>query len=112
MFLGIKFYQYKTESLQEVLEITGISLDQVNRKVKELHKEDFPGPAFFEFFEVDAIIEYLRHAHFLYIKEKIPYITRLIEDLEDHDKLTHDLKLVFPYVTEDFIRHIYRCFIM
>lgn len=106
-FLGIKFYNYKTETLGEVLTLTGISLDQVNRKVQELHKEDFPGPAFFEFFGVDAIIEYLKHAHFLYIKEKIPYILRLIEDLEDSDKLSHDLKLIFPYVTEDFIKHIY-----
>ena len=106
-FLGIKFYQYKTETLQEVLTATGISLDQVNRKVEELHKDDFPGPAFFDFFKVDAIVEYLRHAHFLYIKERIPYINRLIEDLEDRDKLSHDLKLIFPYVTEDFIKHIY-----
>jgi regulator of cell morphogenesis and NO signaling len=106
-FLGIKFYQYKTETLEEVLALTGINLSQLNKKVEELHTEDFPGTDFFAFFEVDAVIEYLKHAHFLYIKEKIPYITRLIEDLEDTEKITHDLKLIFPYVMEDFIKHIY-----
>jgi regulator of cell morphogenesis and NO signaling len=106
-FLGVKFYKHKTSTLQDVLAESGVSLYQLNRKLKELHTEKFPGPDFFKFFEVDAIIEYLKHAHYLYIKEKIPYISRLIEDLEDKDKLTHDLKLIFPYVTEDFIKHIY-----
>ncbi len=106
-FLGIKFYNHQKDSLQDVLLNYSISAQKVNRKLKELHAEEFPGPDFFTFFEVDAIVEYLKHAHYLYIKEKMPYIARLIEDLEDKDKLTHDLKLIFPYVMEDFIRHIY-----
>jgi len=106
-FLGVKFYEHKTATLKEVLNVYEISEDQLLRKVKELHKEEFPGAEFFQFFQVDAIVEYLKHAHYIYIKEKIPYISKLIADLEDSDKLTHDLKLIFPYVTEDFIKHIY-----
>ena len=106
-FLGVKFYEHKMVSLKEVLQVSDITEEQLNRKLKELHAEEFPGAEFFKFFEVDAIIEYLKHAHYLYIKEKIPYISRLIADLQDTDKLTHDLKLIFPYVMEDFIKHIY-----
>lgn len=106
-FLGIKFYEHKTKTLEEVLKAAEISEQQVFKKLNELHAEEFPGVDFFTFFEVDAIIEYLKHAHYLYIKEKIPYISKLIADLKDSDKLTHDLKLIFPYVTEDFIKHIY-----
>lgn len=106
-FLGVKFYEHKTATLKEVLALSEISEEQLMRKVKELHKEEFPGAEFFQAFQVDAIVEYLKHAHYIYIKEKIPYISKLIADLEDTDKLTHDLKLIFPYVTEDFIKHIY-----
>lgn len=106
-FLGVKFYEHKTTPLQDVLLNYGISQNKLIGKLKEMHAEEFPGPDFFTFFEVDAIVEYLKHAHYLYIKEKMPYIARLIEDLEDKDKLTHDLKLIFPYVMEDFIKHIY-----
>jgi regulator of cell morphogenesis and NO signaling len=106
-FLGVTYCDYKDSSLELVLKEAGISAEKLNRKLEELHGVELPGPDFFKSFQVDAIVEYLKHAHYVYIKEKIPYISTLIARLEDSGKLTHDLKLIFPYVTEDFIKHIY-----
>ncbi|ABG57978.1 hemerythrin domain-containing protein [Cytophaga hutchinsonii] len=106
-YLGIPFEKRLGDALGEVLADYGISIEKFNRMVSESNAESFPGPAFFKRFKVDAIIEYLKHAHYLYIKEKIPFISKLIQELPDTDKRTHDLKLVFPYVIEDFIKHIY-----
>jgi regulator of cell morphogenesis and NO signaling len=62
-------------------------------------------------YHFDLILEYLKHTHFLFIKHKLPYIKRLIEDFSVHhaDYLTveRDLKIVFPLFVEDFIEHIY-----
>ncbi len=106
-FLGVTYCDYKESSLNLVLNEAGITAEQLSRKVEELHAVELPGPVFFKPFQVDAIVEYLKHAHYIYIKEKIPFISMLIARLEDSGKLTHDLKLIFPYVTEDFIKHIY-----
>lgn len=106
-YLGIPFEKRLEDSLGEVLVDHGISIGQFTGMVAASNAEYFPGPAFFHLFKVDAIVEYLKHAHYLYIKEKIPFISRLIQELPDTDKLTHDLKLIFPYVIEDFIKHIY-----
>src|SRR5690606_26886763 len=61
-------------------------------------------------YPIDLIIEYLKHAHFLLIKHKLPYIARLVESFRanhaDYTNLEKDLKLVFPLFVEDFIHHI------
>jgi regulator of cell morphogenesis and NO signaling len=57
---------------------------------------------------VDLVIEYLKHAHHLFIKQKLPYIARLIEKLTPAvTPLAKDLQIVFPLFVEDFIHHIY-----
>ncbi|MBC7450588.1 MAG: hypothetical protein H7259_03775 [Cytophagales bacterium] len=106
-FFGVKFYDYSNETLNQLAESKGFKTEQVIRKLESLRAEEIPGPEVFHTYSVDLIIEYLKHAHYIYIKEKLPYLLRLIEDLEDTDKLIHDLKLIFPYFVEDFIKHIY-----
>src|SRR5690606_37609755 len=62
-------------------------------------------------YPIDLIIEYLKHAHYIFIKHKLPYIGRLVESFRanhpDYNQLEKDLKLVFPLFVEDFIEHIY-----
>jgi regulator of cell morphogenesis and NO signaling len=57
------------------------------------------------------IIEYLKHSHFIFIKHKLPYISRLVESFkanhEDYLMVERDLKIVLPLFVEDFIEHIY-----
>jgi regulator of cell morphogenesis and NO signaling len=106
-FFGVKFYDYSEDTLEQLSQTKGFTIEQVLRKMDNIRSEEMPGPDFFQSYSVDLIIEYLKHAHHIYIKEKIPYLIRLIADLGETDKLTHDLKLIFPYFIEDFIKHIY-----
>ncbi|MEQ8575383.1 MAG: hemerythrin domain-containing protein, partial [Fulvivirga sp.] len=52
-----------------------------------------------------------KHAHYIFIKQKLPYLSRLIECLDNHSEgyeaVVKDLKFVFPLFVEDFIHHIY-----
>lgn len=108
-YFGIEFYNYTEDTLDQVCLKKGLNSDLV---IKELEKVTVcNNEVELEAFPVDLIIEYLKHAHFIFIKRKLPYIAKLIESFEPRHKLYNgiakDLKLVFPLFVEDFIHHVY-----
>ncbi|HEY5690202.1 MAG TPA: hemerythrin domain-containing protein [Cyclobacteriaceae bacterium] len=110
-YLGIKFYEYSEQTLEQVCAHMGLRVGQV---VKELES---PNENFQEAdlplisYPIDLIIEYLKHAHFTFVKHKLPYISRLVEafkaEHKDYEYVEKDLKELFPLFLEDFIHHIY-----
>jgi regulator of cell morphogenesis and NO signaling len=110
-YMGIKFYENPEQTLDQVCKEKGLKVEQV---VGELES---PGENFREAdlplisYPIDLIIEYLKHAHFLFVKHKLPYIARLVESFKaNHDAynlVEKDLKVLFPLFLEDFIHHIY-----
>ena len=110
-YFGIRFYEYTEQTLEQVCQQKGLRVEQV---VKELES---PGQNFKEedlpliSYPIDLIIEYLKHAHFLFVKHKLPYIGRLVESFKanhpDYVLVEKDLKILFPLFLEDFIHHIY-----
>ena len=58
---------------------------------------------------INLVIEYLKHNHSYFIKNKLPYIKNLISSLSIEDKkyeFFYDLKFIFPLFYEDFVDHI------
>ena len=58
---------------------------------------------------INLVIEYLKHNHSYFIKNKLPYIKNLISSLSIEDKkyeFFNDLKFIFPLFYEDFVDHI------
>ncbi len=109
-YFGIRFEEYSECTLEQACMARGLKVEQVVRELEtpqHINEADLPLISY----PVDLIIEYLKHAHFLFIKHKLPYITRLVEGFKaDHQEYLHierDLKLVFPMFVEDFIHHIY-----
>ena len=110
-YMGIKFYENSDLTLDQVCKEKGLKVEQV---VGELES---PGENFKEAdlplisYPIDLIIEYLKHAHFLFVKHKLPYIARLVESFkanhESYTQVEKDLKVLFPLFLEDFIHHIY-----
>jgi regulator of cell morphogenesis and NO signaling len=110
-YFGIKFYEYSEKTLDQVCIEKGLKVDQVIREL------EFPRENFAEAelplisYPIDLIIEYLKHAHFLFVKHKLPYISRLLEsfktDHSQYESVAKDLKTLFPLFIEDFIHHIY-----
>ena len=108
-YFGIQFYDYSENTLAQVckakkLDINKVvsSLEAIHHKPKDLPLNEYP---------IDLIIEYLRHAHYVFINEKLPYMASLIENLNP-DKIGHahtirDLQLLFPLFAHDFIHHIH-----
>ncbi len=110
-YFGIKFYEYPEETLEQVCLEKGLSVDTVVRELES------PGENFKESdlplvsYPIDLIIEYLKHSHYLFVKQKLPYIGRLVESFkanhEAYNAVERDLKILFPLFLEDFIHHIY-----
>ncbi len=110
-YFGIKFYEYSEHTLEQVCNEKDLQVDQLVKELEsptENFKEaDLPLISY----PIDLIIEYLKHAHFLFVKHKLPYITKLVESFranhKKYDVVEKDLKVVLPLFVEDFIHHIY-----
>jgi regulator of cell morphogenesis and NO signaling len=109
-YFGIKFYEYSEFTLEQVCRQRSLKVEQVVKELESpthLEEADLPLVSY----PIDLIIEYLKHSHFLFIKHKLPYIARLVENFKAHHNdflnIEKDLKVVFPLFVEDFIEHIY-----
>lgn len=110
-YFGIRFYEYGNQTLEQVCRHRGLRVDQLVKELEtprtNFHEEDVP---LFSY-PIDLIIEYLKHAHFLFIKQKLPYIGKLVENFKaDHvgyNLVERDLKTLYPLFLEDFVHHIY-----
>lgn len=110
-YLGIEFYNYSDKTLEQVCMDKGLNVDAVIGKLESVNIQIDDRLKLNEY-PIDLVIEYLKHTHYIFIKEKLPYIAHLIENLEDKNNvlgtLEKDLQFVFPLFVEDFIHHIYQ----
>lgn len=108
-YFGIEFYNYSNLTLEQACAAKGLKIEAVIKKLESSticeEKVAWHG------FPIDLVIEYLKHSHFIFIKQKLPYLSKLIQSLEigksPFSNIVKDLKLVFPLFLEDFIHHIY-----
>lgn len=54
-------------------------------------------------YPIELLTEYLKHAHYVFIKEKLPFIVHLVKNWKKEE----GLKYLLPEFVEDFIKHIY-----
>ncbi len=110
-YFGIKFFEYSEQTLEQVCIDKGLKVEQVLRELESptenFQEADLPLISY----PIDLILEYLKHAHFTFVKQQLPYIAKLVESFKanhpDFDRVEKDLKELFPLFLEDFIHHIY-----
>lgn len=109
-YFGIKFFEYSQLTLEQVCAQKGLRVEQVIKELESpthVQETDLPLASY----PLDLIIEYLKHAHFIFIKHKLPYLAGLVQSFnashEIYVGIERDLKVVFPLFVEDFIHHIY-----
>ncbi len=110
-YFGIRFYEYSEKTLEQACQERGLNLKQVVQELESAHKTVAEDTLPLVSYPIDLIIEYLKHAHFLFVKKKLPYILKLVESFDpqsaDFTGVAKDLKTLFPLFVEDFIHHIY-----
>tara|TARA_B100000886_G_scaffold339773_1_gene306278 strand:+ start:1414 stop:2175 length:762 start_codon:yes stop_codon:yes gene_type:complete len=106
---GINFYQYPELTINQVCKIKDVNMDLLlgyRLSLDESFELDFET---LKTSPINLVIEYLKHNHSYFIKNKLPYIKGLISKLDVEEKLYpffKDLKFIFPHFYEDFVDHI------
>jgi len=110
-YFGVAFYDYSEHTLEDLCREKNLPLDKVLRNMERYKPQNQVDKKTIATYPVDLIIEYLKHSHHVFIKQKLPYLARLINGLDERSEvtrsLTNDLKFVFPLFLEDFIHHVY-----
>lgn len=107
-YFGITFYDYFEKSLDEACAERGLDAAVVIKGLESINDENGISSEVLQKYPVELIIEYLKHTHHIFVKDRLPYLATLIEDLPGLSGLERDLKFVFPLFVEDFIHHIYQ----
>lgn len=110
-YFGIRFYEHSNQTLEQVCAQRGLKVEQLVRELESprnnFQEQDIP---LFSY-PIDLIIEYLKHSHYLFVKHKLPYIGKLVENFKAnhaaYEQVEKDLKVLYPLFLEDFIHHIY-----
>ena len=110
-YFGIQFYDYSEQTLHQVCQEKGICVEALINGLESAVQVDESEEIALVGYPIDLVIEYLKHAHYLFIKRRLPYITTLVSDLPENSGqylgIVKDLKFVFPLFVEDFIHHIH-----
>lgn len=109
-YFGIEFYNYSEKTLEQVCKEKGLDSQKVisqleslaTLSVENLQLEQYP---------IELIIEYLKHTHHIFVKQRLPYIAGLIQSFNPDEphlvQVAKDLKFVFPMFVQEFIYHLY-----
>lgn len=113
-FFGISFYKYSDHTLHEVCIQNGISKEMFVSQIESINSSEVNQQNLLkqiDEYPIDLIIEYLKHTHHKFVKQRLPYLSELINALTDEQfskaPQTKDLKFVFPIFVKDFIEHLY-----
>lgn len=109
-YFGIKFYDYDEKTLEQVCSEKGLVVSQVIHSLESVTTTHADDHSALSAYPVDVIVEYLKHAHFVFIKDRLPYLSKLIKNLDttQHKSIVEDLQFIFPLFVEDLIYHIYQ----
>lgn len=109
-YFGIRFYDYDEKTLEQVCSEKGLDTEQVISSLESVENKEDDNNLLLSSYPIDVIIEYLKHTHFIFIKERLPYLSKLIKNLCDsqHKQIVEDLQFIFPLFVEDLIYHIYQ----
>jgi regulator of cell morphogenesis and NO signaling len=110
-YFGIKFYEHSEQTLAQVCAQKGLSVQQVVREFEQADADAAYSSLPLVNYPIELIIEYLKHAHFVFVKRTLPYLGRLIDSFHPapgpYLAIGKDLQLLYPLLLEDFIHHIY-----
>lgn len=109
-YFGIGFYDYDQKTLQQVCAEKELQVQQVISSLESVYEQPVEQSLSLVAYPVDLVIAYLKHTHFIFIKERLPYLSKLIHSLSDTgcDDVAEDLRFIFPLFVEDLIHHIYQ----
>lgn len=110
-FFGIPYQEVTEKTLDEACNQYGLSLAQVWHHLEKNTLSVANNEAQFSKLPLDLIIGFLKHSHHLFVKERLPYLSFLVEQAPveafENRQVGKDLKFIFPIFSADYIKHIW-----
>ncbi len=108
-YFGVAYYKSKNKTLKQICESHNINASQLLGMIDRIQDRRTAELLEFKKYPSRLIIEYLKHSHKLFIKDRLPFILRQINALKTplEQGLITDLKVILPIFVDDFIHHIY-----
>ena len=106
---GIDFYDHYDLTINEICKEKGLSSNSIYGYRVAMDESFDLDLKTLESSPLNLVIEYLKHNHSYFIKNKLPYIKNLIASLSTKNKrynFFEDLKFIFPLFYQDFVEHI------
>ena len=106
---GIGFYDYQEQSFAEMCIKKGLKPELVVASLEDVIEDDYEHLQYLMSLPVDLVIIYLKHRHYFFIKQTLPYLAKLINCYPTNKEISiiNEIQLVFPLFVEDFIRHMH-----
>ena len=110
-YLGIEYYEFEEDSLEKVCKHKGLDCKKVIAELEQIQENQEIDNLKLLGLPIDLIVEYLKHAHYLFIKKDLPFLVKMINHLQSATQtyfgVQKDLQEIFPLFVEDFVHHIY-----
>ncbi len=106
-FLGIQFENHNEHTLADICKQRGWDENTITQKIDEILASN-KNAINLDVLPIDLLIEYLKHIHYIFIKQRLPFISDIIKNFEgENPAIKAELKMVFPLFLQEFVEHIY-----
>ena len=107
---GVDFYKYSDYQIEDICKIKGFKKESlIGYRISLDESFDLEHDSL-KSCPLNLVVEYLKHNHNYFIKNKLPYLLNLINNIKEErtfENFSKDLKFIFPIFFEDFVNHIY-----
>lgn len=109
-YFGISFYQYPTQSLEEVCKKHKVHASQLITELEAWAQRKEPSSEELYLNPIEVLVAYLKKKHYYFVRQELPFLSNIISGIApvpQYASLMADLRIMFPLFVEDFIHHIH-----
>lgn len=109
-YFGISFYQYATESLEEVCKKHKVHASHLITELESWAVQKEPSTEELFLNPIEVLVAYLKKKHYYFVRQELPFLSNMISGITTeprYSQLLADLRIMFPLFVDDFIHHIH-----
>ncbi|MFC3415891.1 hemerythrin domain-containing protein [Algoriphagus hitonicola] len=109
-YFGISFYQYPTQSLEQVCKKHKVNPRQLISELESWASRKEPTPEELYLNPIEVLVAYLKKKHYYFVRQELPFLSNMISGIvpdPGFHSLMADLRIMFPLFVQDFIHHIH-----
>jgi len=105
---GIDFYDYPELKFSETCVTKGLKPELVLSGFEDVLENDQSHFQYLMSLPIDVVLCYLKHKHYAFIKQTLPYLAKLIHSYPAAEQsIINNIRVQFPLFVEDFIRQMH-----